>query len=168
MLEGLIDVPALKHAHDALTARWRDAILESSWIKQELSVRIRKEALLPVLDFLKSGQGFNALNDIIALDLAGGAGGRTSRFSLLYQLYKFPARIRIRVIVDVDEDESVESITSIYKSADWAEREIFDMFGIRFSGHPDLRRIYMPDEFSGYPLRKDFPLQGKESWPSKK
>ena len=63
--------------------------------------------------------------------------------------------------VDVGEGESLASAVPLYRSADWAEREAFDMFGVRFEGHPDLRRIYMPDEFEGHPLRKDFPLAGR-------
>lgn len=167
MLDGLINFPALKQAYDAFALRFAHSILETSFEKEELTVRIPKEALLPVLNFMKAEQGFNALNDIIALDLLKQAGDGKKRFSLLYQLYKFPGAVRIRVAVDVDENETVDSITSIYRSADWAEREIFDMFGIRFSGHPDLRRIYMPDEFEGHPLRKDFPLEGKEACRSK-
>jgi len=168
MLEGLSDFPALGQVHDALVNRFRGSVLKSAFEKKELSVRIRKEELLPVLAFLKSERGFNALNDIIALDNHGPAGKSEKRFSLLYQLYKFPDAARIRIVIDVDEDEAVDSIVSVFKSADWTEREVFDMFGIRFSGHPDLRRIYMEDDFDGHPLRKDFPLIGKEAWPSKK
>jgi len=83
------------------------------------------------------------------------------RFSILYQLYRFPEACRIRISVDLAEAEPVDSVVPVYRAADWAEREIFDMFGIDFTGHPDLRRIYLPDEFEGFPLRKDFPLEGK-------
>jgi NADH-quinone oxidoreductase subunit C len=168
MLEGLNNLPALSQVHEALVNRFGGSILESAFEKKELSVRIRKEELLPVLAFLKSERGFNALNDIIALDNYGPAGKSEKRFSLLYQLYKFPGVDRIRIAINVDEDETVDSIVSIYKSADWVEREVYDMFGIRFSGHPDLRRIYLEDDFDGHPLRKDFPLEGKEAWPLKK
>jgi NADH-quinone oxidoreductase subunit C len=95
--------------------------------------------------------------------LPSGRTGDTTvkRFSVLYLLYRFPEACRIRIALDLDEAEPVESIVPIYRAADWAEREIFDMFGIVFNGHPDLRRIYLPDEFEGFPLRKDFPLEGK-------
>jgi NADH-quinone oxidoreductase subunit C len=83
------------------------------------------------------------------------------RFTVLYLLYRFPEGCRIRIAVDLDEGEAVDSAVPIYRAADWAEREIFDMFGVVFTGHPDLRRVYMPDEFDGHPLRKDFPLEGK-------
>jgi len=83
------------------------------------------------------------------------------RFSVLYQLYRFPGFQRVRLAVDLDDGETVDSIVPLFRSADWAEREIFDMFGVDFAGHPDLRRVYLPEEFDGHPLRKDFPLGGK-------
>jgi NADH-quinone oxidoreductase subunit C len=161
MIDGLSEFPGLSAVHDALTARFGSVLLESTFAKKELSVRIQAESLLPVVAFLKSEQGFNALSDMIGLDHPGiPAEGRT-RFSILYQLYKYPAHLRIRLIVDVTEGGGIASVIPVHPAADWAEREIFDMFGIRFAGHPDLRRIYLGTEFEGHPLRKDFPLQGK-------
>jgi NADH-quinone oxidoreductase subunit C len=161
MIDGLSEFPDLSAVHDALAARFGSSILESAFAKKELSVRIKAESLIPIVTFLKSEQGFNALSDMIGLDHPGiRAEGRT-RFSVLYQLYKYPAHLRIRLVVDVAESGEVASVVSIHPSADWAEREIYDMFGIRFAGHPDLRRIYLEAEFEGHPLRKDFPLQGK-------
>ena len=161
MIDGLSEFPDLGAVHDALTARFGSVLLESTFSKKELSVRIQAESLLPVVAFLKSEQGFNALSDMIGLDHPGiPAEGRT-RFSILYQLYKYPAHLRIRLIVDVAEGGDIASVVSVHPAADWAEREIFDMFGIRFAGHPDLRRIYLGAEFEGHPLRKDFPLKGK-------
>jgi len=161
MPDGLNESPALSAVLDALAARFGSAILESTFAKKELSVRLKTESLLPVAAFLKSEQGFNALSDMIGLDHPGTPGEGRTRFSVLYQLYKYPAHLRLRLVVDVPEGGEVDSIVSIHKSADWAEREIFDMFGIRFAGHPDLRRVYLDPEFEGHPLRKDFPLQGK-------
>jgi NADH-quinone oxidoreductase subunit C len=157
-----IDFPQLKALYEALGNRFGDALLEGRFEKEELTVKIKKEELLPVLKFLKFEQGFNALNDMIGLDNFPPAGEDKKRFSILYQLYKFPASTRIRIAVDVGEEETVDSLCAVYKSANWAEREIFDMFGIFFSGHPDLRRIYLPEDFDGFPLRKDFPLEGKD------
>lgn len=161
MLEIPADFPQLKDLYESLENRFRDSILGGSFEKQELAVKIKKEDLLPVLNFLKTQQDFNALADMIGLDNFPPAGEDKKRFSILYQLYKFPACVRIRIVVDVGENETVDSICAVYKSANWAEREIFDMFGIGFTGHPDLRRIYLPDDFDGFPLRKDFPLAGK-------
>lgn len=160
MLEELADFPALALVVEALKERFGEAVAEIAFEKRELAVKTGPNSLLAVLEFLKTGQGFNALNDMIGLDHGLLAGEDKKRFSVLYQLYKFPGGLRIRVVIDVDEGQPVPSITPIYSSANWAERETFDMFGIRFSGHPDLRRIYLPEEFIGYPLRKDFPLEG--------
>jgi len=161
MPDGLNEFPDLNAVHDALAARFGSAILESTFVQKELSVRIKTESILPVVTFLQSEQGFNALSDMIGLDHPGTPAEGRTRFSVLYQLYKYPAHLRLRLVVDVPESGEVDSVVSVHKSADWAEREIFDMFGIRFAGHPDLRRIYLEPEFEGHPLRKDFPLQGK-------
>jgi NADH-quinone oxidoreductase subunit C len=183
MLDEPIDVAPLASAFERLRDRFPEAILGASFARRELVVRVRREDIVPVLRFLKYEAGFNALNDIVGLDnlrpvppakAAPAApsvatvppSGRTGeapamRFTVLYLLYRFPEGCRIRIAVDLDECDAVDSAVPIYRAADWAEREIFDMFGIVFSGHPDLRRVYMPDEFDGHPLRKDFPLEGK-------
>ncbi len=196
-----IDRPDLEKVREALVERFGAAILETSYAHKELSFRVRKEDLPAILGFLKTDQGFNALNDMIGLDGGRGPGlcpgvnfrrtrpciqatgewraegssldhpaplgeGR-KRFSVLYQLYRFPGFQRVRVVVDLDEGEAVDSVVPLYRAAEWAEREIFDMFGIPFAGHQDLRRIYLPDEFVGHPLRKDFPLEGNEACLSK-
>jgi NADH-quinone oxidoreductase subunit C len=160
MLEKLADFPALALVVDALRARFGDAIAEVAFEKQELAVKTGPDSLLAVLEYLKTRQGFNALDDMVGLDHPPQPGEDKKRFSVLYQLRKFPGALRIRVVIDADEGRPVPSITPIYPSANWAERETFDMFGIRFSGHPDLRRIYLPEVFAGHPLRKDFPLEG--------
>jgi NADH-quinone oxidoreductase subunit C len=95
------------------------------------------------------------LSDLTAVDYLG----RTPRFEVVYQLYSISLNHRLRVKVPVsDEDAVVPTATGIWKAAIWAEREVWDMFGIRFAGHPDLRRILMYPEFQGHPLRKDYPL----------
>lgn len=160
MPEEWIDAPALKAVAVSLAARFGEAILETTFERKELAFRVRAEDLLPVLGHLKGDLGFNALDDMIGLDRFPPPGDERKRFAVLYQLYKFPEALRVRVAVDVGEGEAIASIVGLYRSADWAEREIFDLFGLRFLGHPDLRRIYLPDEFAGHPLRKDFPLEG--------
>ena len=103
---------------------------------------------------------------MVGLDTTGGEDG-APRFAVLYLLYKFPEALRVRLRVAVDEAEALPSATALFRAAGWMEREIFDMFGIRFEGHPDLRRVYLPDDFEGFPLRKDYPLEGEEAWPLK-
>jgi NADH-quinone oxidoreductase subunit C len=99
------------------------------------------------------------LSDLTAVDYLG----RTPRFEVVYQLYSIALNHRLRVKVPVPEDDPVvPTATGVWKSAIWAERETFDMFGIRFVGHPDLRRILMYPEFEGHPLRKDYPLHQRQ------
>ena len=159
MLDQLSKFPVLQDAYNALQNTFKDSILESIFEK-DLSIKIKMEDLLLIVRFLESEKGFNALNDIIGLDNLSNIAEGQKRFSIVYQLYKFPDFQRMRIVVDLNEGESMDSITSVYKGADWAEREIYDMFGINFIDHPNMRRIYMPDTFTGFPLRKDFPLEG--------
>jgi NADH-quinone oxidoreductase subunit C len=169
MLDEPIDAAPLAEAFERLRGRFPESVLGASYVRKELVVRVRREDLVPVLRFLKYEEGFNALNDVVGLDNlkpvppAGPtpAAAAARRFTLLYLLYRFPEACRVRVAVDAGEGETVDSIVDLYPAADWAEREVFDMFGVVFAGHPDLRRVYLPDEFEGHPLRKDFPLQGR-------
>jgi NADH-quinone oxidoreductase subunit C len=102
---------------------------------------------------------FDQLSDLTAVDYLG----RTPRFEVVYQLYSISRNHRLRVKVPVPEDDpTVPTATSVWRSALWAERETWDMFGIRFTGHPDLRRILMYPEFEGHPLRKDYPLMKRQ------
>ena len=156
------DRPEFRMTSEALAGRFADAVLSSVVEKRELAVRFRKDDLAAALRFLKDELGFNALEDIVVLDNLHAAGEGGPRFTVLYQLARFPGAVRVRLAADVGEDESLTSAVSVYPSADWAEREAFDMFGVRFEGHPGLRRIYMPDDFEGHPLRKDFPLAGRD------
>ena len=161
MSEKTIDYSALQAVVDALTVRFGKSLLDYNFEKGELAVHVGREILLDAVTFLNKEQGFNALNDIIGLDNQRTPVEGKPRFSVLYQLYKFPDCVRVRLVVDVAEDQPLPSITAVFKAADWAEREIFDMFGLRFEGHPGLTRIYMADDFTGFPLRKDFPLAGE-------
>jgi NADH-quinone oxidoreductase subunit C len=102
---------------------------------------------------------FEQLSDVTAADYLG----RTPRFEVVYQLYSITLNHRLRVKVPVPEDDPVlPTASGIWKAANWAEREVWDMFGIRFAGHPDLRRILMYPEFRGHPLRKDYPLHERQ------
>ena len=98
---------------------------------------------------------FNFLIDVTAVDYLG----RSPRFEVVYQLFSLPHNHRLRVKIRLaEEDPWVHSLADLWKSANWLEREVWDMFGIRFTGHPDLRRILMYEEFVGHPLRKDYPV----------
>ncbi len=127
----------------------------------ELSITLDRDSLIPILSFLKEEPPlrFNLLSDLCAVDYLT----RKPRFEVVYLLrsLKDDSYMRIRVPVD-ESSSSLPSITHIFPNADWYEREVFDMFGIKFDGHPNLRRILMPDGWKGHPLRKDYPLGGEE------
>ncbi len=154
----------LQDVAEALRGRFGEAVLATSLEKDGLIVRLSPACLREALVFLKQEQGFNTLQDIIAVDNLkrgpAGLGPAGPRFEILYQLGQIPGGLRVRLSVEAAEGQNIDSAQPVYKSADWAEREAYDMFGIRFAGHPDLRRIYLPDDFEGFPLRKDFPLEG--------
>lgn len=108
-------------------------------------------AVPPIVEFLKLEAGFDYLVDITAVDYPA----RAERFDLVYVLYSFAANQRIRVKTRIPEGFRPESVVGIHLTADWLEREVYDMFGIEFASHPDLKRILMPDDWQGHPLRKD-------------
>jgi NADH-quinone oxidoreductase subunit C len=135
-----------------------DALIGSTITNGELAIEIHRDQLLTVLGFLRDDVKcrFSTLVDICGVDYPG----RSSRFEVVYHFLSMYCNHRIRLKVMVDEDEVVPSAVSVYPAADWYEREAFDMFGIVFSGHPDLRRLLTDYGFTGHPLRKDFPLSG--------
>lgn len=114
-----------------------------------------------VLEFLKASCGFNFLVDICGIDYLEYPNAR-DRFGVVYSLLgtETGERIYVKTMVN-DPDPQLKSVYPLWRGADWMEREVYDMFGIQFEGHPDLRRILMPDEFEGFPLRKDYPLRGR-------
>lgn len=124
----------------------------------ELTVEVVASQIVPLVDFLKADSAcrFSSLVDITAIDMPG----REQRFDVVYHLLSMYQNHRIRLRLSVGEEEMVPSIVEVHPSANWFEREVFDMFGILFSGHPDLRRILTDYGFRGFPLRKDFPTTG--------
>ena len=136
--------------HSALTIECGDVV-----------VHVAKEKLLPLLKVLRDSHlQFSMLLDVTAVDWMD---QREARFELVYQLLSIPTTKRLTVKVELSESSpEIESAVSLFRSANFLEREVWDMFGIRFKGHPDLRRILMYEEFKGHPLRKDYPVQGKQ------
>ena len=152
VLEGMPDHPAVK----ALLGWKADGLADGRFDRGELTLTVAKEDVVPALRALQSA-GYNAFEDMTAVDWYPSA----PRFQLSYHIlsHSLKERIRLRAMVD-EADAAVESITGIWAGANYYEREVFDLFGIRFAGHPNLRRILMPDDWQGHPLRKDYPVEG--------
>ncbi|MGD0654762.1 MAG: NADH-quinone oxidoreductase subunit C [Thermoguttaceae bacterium] len=144
---------------DALKAAY--PVLTFSEFRGQTRVVVPADPLYEVLKALKEKWGFDLLVDITCVDYLLYRDAK-DRFGLVYQLANSASneRITVRCFVN-DPDPTVSSAVSLWEGANWLEREVWDLFGIRFSGHPDLRRIVLPEEFSAHPLRKDYPLQGR-------
>ena len=135
-----------------------DAILKREIALGELAFVVHRDALHSFIQFLKTDEkcAFNQLANLCGADYPE----REERFDVVYNLLSLKLNQRIRVIVMAGENVAIDTITDIYSAAGWFEREVFDMYGISFNGHPDLRRILTDYGFEGHPLRKDFPLTG--------
>ena len=152
VLEGLAGHPAVK----AILAWNSEALTDAKFDRGELTLTIAAGQICSAAATVQAA-GYNFFEDVTAVDWFPSS----PRFQLSYHIvsHTYKERIRLRVLVDGDAP-AVESITSVWPSANFYEREVFDLFGIRFEGHPNLRRIMMPDEWQGHPLRKDYPVEG--------
>ena len=153
---------------EKLEAAHADALLAQDEVRGTAVVVVRKERAYTVLEYLKTDPelAYTYLVDVTAVDNSRMESELMqfdyARFMVVYQLYSYQGQCRVRVKVPVHENDlSIPSTTGLWRAANWLERETYDMFGIHFEGHPDLRRILMPDDFEGYPLRKDYPLRGR-------
>ena len=139
----------------------RFPIMPSSESRGQVSYVVPSGSLLDVLTSFKQEYGFDFLTDITCVDYLNYRDA-TDRFGLVYLLANTETNDRVTLRVMLNEPElTVASAVPLWEGANWMEREVYDMFGIKFDGHPDLRRILMPDEFTAHPLRKDYPLQGR-------
>jgi NADH-quinone oxidoreductase subunit C len=141
-----------------LTERFGGRGIETYFESEELTVILSKSILIKVLNFLKDDKvfQFKQLIDICGVDYPN----RLDRFEIVYHLLSVSLNQRIRIKLSVNDGDTVPSIVSIYDAANWYEREVWDLFGVIFTDHPDLRRILTDYGFEGHPLRKDFPLSG--------
>ncbi len=136
-----------------------NAELNFTEFRGELNVKFDKKFINPVCKFLKEDSELQFLlcEDITAVDWAT----RKNRFTVVYHIFSLQHNFRLVLKADVDESDcNIDTVSSIWKTSDWQERECYDMYGIKFNNHPDMRRIYLPEEFEYHPLRKDFPLMG--------
>lgn len=142
----------------SLLAAFPDAGLQVSYWVGDWTVIVAADRLLDVARFLRDVPmaPFDFCSDVTATDWPA----RADRFDIVYCLYSTTARLRVRIKTRTGERDAVPSVTAIWPAANWLEREVYDMFGVRFAGHPDLRRILMPEDWQGHPERKDYPLEG--------
>jgi len=144
-----------------------EQILWITLFRGDCSITIKRDKAKQILKFLKENETlkFDYLIDVTAVDYKD---IRQPRFNVVYHLMSVKHRHRIRIKVEVPEEDCwVETVSDLWATANWHERECFDMFGIQFKGHPDLRRILLPEDWEGYPLRKDYPVQsdlGEKEW----
>ena len=152
MLDGLPDHPAVKAILDWNSEALTDALFD----RGELTLTVSSEKICEVVAAVKDA-GYNAFEDMTAVDWLPSE----PRFQISYHIlsHRYKERIRLKTWVD-SSDPAIESITSVWPGANYYEREVFDLFGIRFEGHPNLRRILLPEEWVGHPLRKDYPVEG--------
>jgi NADH-quinone oxidoreductase subunit C len=141
--------------------RFGDRVIETSTYVGQNFIVAKPDAAIPVLEYLKLEADFDYLVDITAVDWPK----RPDRFDLVYIVYSFPRNERVRIKTYLPEGFKPETAVGVHLTANWLEREVFDMFGIEFEGHPDMRRILLPEEWQGYPLRKDYGiLQQDDRW----
>jgi NADH-quinone oxidoreductase subunit C len=147
-------------AGEMLKERFPAAVLAVEEFRGETTVTIDKGALREVMRFLKENEAtrYDLLVDVAGADF----GGASPRFMVAYLLHSLWSNNRLRIKTRVADGAELDTVSDIWRAAEWLEREVYDMFGIPFGNHPDLRRILLTDDFVGYPLRKEFPVQGHD------
>lgn len=142
---------------DALTDQFSDSIISVYQSSGDTFVHIEADANVEICSYLKQEHNFIYLTDVFGSDRFTSE----NRFEVYYNLVSLKDQIRLFLKLQLEESlPTVKSVTDVWKSASWSEREVYDMFGIEFTGHPDMRRIFMPQDFDYFPMRKEFPLLG--------
>lgn len=151
-----------KQVVEKLKAEFGALVLAEAEHRGETTVTVERTEIVKICTFLRDACGYNLLSDLCGVDYLG----RTPRFEVVYNMYSISAKTRLRVKVLVEEaDASVDTVSGVWSTANWHERECWDLMGISFNNHPDLRRILMPADWQGHPLRKDYPVQGPDREP---
>jgi NADH-quinone oxidoreductase subunit C len=146
---------------DSIREKLGDKLLKAQTYRDQDFFVIEPDAIVPLLEILRLDYQFDYLVDVTAVDYGKG----DKQFELVYILYSFAKNTRVRIKTRIAVNEHVASAVPVYITANWLEREVFDMFGIRFDGHPGLKRILMPEDWEGYPLRKDYGIiQQDQDW----
>ena len=140
-------------------------IVSSRLFRGEKTITVKKDNIVGIATLLRNSSetNYSYLSDVTAVDLLDIMADDQPRFEIIYNLYSMGTFQRLRLKAQVDEDDpAIDTVEGVWPSANWNEREVYDLFGITFNNHSDLRRILMPDDWVGHPLRKDFPLGGEE------
>jgi NADH-quinone oxidoreductase subunit C len=142
---------------EKVKARFGNSLQAVEEFRGDLSLTFNSSKIVELAHLLNDDPElqFEICKDVTAIDWAT----RKNRFTIVYHLYSLKNNFLLRIKTNIDSEE-IDSVTEVWKAADWYERETYDMYGIKFKNHPDLRRVYMPEEFEYYPLRKEFPLMG--------
>ncbi len=149
---------------EKIKAKFSSEVLNVVEYRGETTITVNKEQIVEICRFMRDDCGFNLLCDLCGVDYLG----QEPRFMVVYNLYNITTKQRIRIKAQVSEQAaSIDSVSGIWGTANWHERECWDLMGIVFNGHPDPRRILMPDDWEGHPLRKDYPVQGPDREPYK-
>ncbi len=143
---------------ELVKGKFGDGVLEISEFRGEYSILVSCDIAHDCLKYLHDELNLEYLVLVTAVDFGV---DKDPRFQVVYQLRSLLHKLQLRIKTNISENQEIESVTDIYKSATWDERETYDMFGIIFRNHPDLRRVLMPEDWTGYPLRKDYPLKGR-------
>ncbi|MBD1400058.1 NADH-quinone oxidoreductase subunit C [Pelovirga terrestris] len=147
---------------EKLKAKFSSEILDVVEFRGETTVTVNKENIVDICTFMRDSGGYNLLCDLCSVDYLGQA----PRYMVVYNLYNITTKERIRLKAPVEEqDAQIATVSTVWGTANWMERECWDLMGITFVGHPDPRRILMPADWVGHPLRKDYPVQGPDREP---
>ena len=147
---------------DRINAKYKDIIIDSHNFREEQTITVMKNPIVDLLKFIRDDPklDFNFLMDLTAVDYLN---RKDDRFEVVYHLYSLKHNGRLRVKVPINEDDCrIDSVSALWKTANWYEREVWDLYGIKFNGHPDMRRILLYEEFKGHPLRKDYPINKRQ------
>lgn len=148
---------ALQKTVDSLTQTFADKVIEVYQSSGDTFIRVETDAIIDISNHLKNELHYIYLSDVFGIDRYTSE----ERFEVVYNLLSLRDQTRVFIKIRCEEEKpEVESVTSVWPAAGWPEREVFDMFGVKFRNHPDMRRIFLPEDFQYYPLRKEFPLLG--------
>ena len=147
---------------DKINSKYKGVILDTHNFRGDQTFTVQKNVLIDLFKFLRDDPelDFKFLMDLTAVDYLN---RKDNRFEVVYHFYSLKHNHRLRVKVPVSEDDcTIDSVSSLWKTANWYEREVWDLYGIKFNGHPDMRRILLYEEFKGHPLRKDYPINKRQ------